>query len=91
MRAKRKEFPRAHLRVAAQLSAQNRSFAHLEAVVAIYHCSMKPIARAAGRSAVAAVAYRTASRLLNERDGLVHDFTGKRGVEHCEIVLPEGV
>ncbi|TNM66140.1 Ti-type conjugative transfer relaxase TraA [Aliirhizobium smilacinae] len=59
--------------------------------MAIYHCSMKPIARAAGRSAVAAVAYRTASRLLNERDGLVHDFTGKRGVEHCEIVLPEGV
>jgi Ti-type conjugative transfer relaxase TraA len=59
--------------------------------MAIYHCSMKPIARSAGRSAVAAVAYRTASRLLNERDGLVHDFTGKRGVEHCEIVLPEGM
>jgi Ti-type conjugative transfer relaxase TraA len=59
--------------------------------MAIYHCSMKPIARSAGRSAIAAVAYRTASRLLNERDGLVHDFTAKRGVEHCEIVLPEGV
>ncbi|AYC99603.1 Ti-type conjugative transfer relaxase TraA [Neorhizobium sp. NCHU2750] len=59
--------------------------------MAIYHCSMKPVARSGGRSAVAAVAYRTASRLLNERDGLVHDFTAKRGVEHCEIVLPEGV
>jgi Ti-type conjugative transfer relaxase TraA len=59
--------------------------------MAIYHCSMKPIARNGGRSAVAAAAYRTASRILNERDGLVHDFTSKRGVEHCEIVLPEGV
>lgn len=58
--------------------------------MAIYHCSMKPIARASGRSAVAAAAYRTASRILNERDGLVHDFTRKEGVEHSEIVLPTG-
>ncbi len=29
--------------------------------------------------------------MLNERDGLVHDFTRKKGVEHAEIVLPEGV
>lgn len=65
-------------------------FAHSEAAVAIYHCSMKPVARGGGRSAVAAVAYRTASRLLNEREGVVHDFTAKRGVEYCEIVLPEG-
>jgi Ti-type conjugative transfer relaxase TraA len=28
---------------------------------------------------------------LNERDGLVHDFTAKRGVEHTEIVIPDGV
>lgn len=40
---------------------------------------------------MAAVAYRTASRLLNERDAKVHDFTQKKGVEHCEIVLPEGM
>lgn len=59
--------------------------------MAIYHCSMKPVARSGGRSAVAAVAYRTASRLLNERDGLVHDFTRKSGVVHTEIVLPDGV
>ncbi|MDI7862378.1 Ti-type conjugative transfer relaxase TraA [Rhizobiaceae bacterium n13] len=59
--------------------------------MAIYHCSMKPVARSGGRSAVAAVAYRTASRLLNERDGMIHDFTAKRGVEHSEIVLPQGV
>lgn len=59
--------------------------------MAIYHCSMKPVARSGGRSAVAAVAYRTATRMLNERDGLVHDFTRKSGVVHTEIVLPDGV
>jgi Ti-type conjugative transfer relaxase TraA len=59
--------------------------------MAIYHLSMKPVARGSGRSAVAAAAYRAAEKLANERDGLVHDFTAKRGVEHCEIVLPGGV
>lgn len=59
--------------------------------MAIYHCSMKPIARSDGRSAVAAIAYRTATKMLNERDGIVHDFTRKQGVEHSEIVLPDGV
>jgi Ti-type conjugative transfer relaxase TraA len=56
--------------------------------MAIYHLSMKPIARSSGRSAVAAAAYRAADRLENARDGLVHDFTRKAGVEHSEIVLP---
>ncbi|MXN49408.1 Ti-type conjugative transfer relaxase TraA [Shinella kummerowiae] len=59
--------------------------------MAIYHLSAKPISRSSGRSAVASAAYRCAVRLTNERDGLVHDFTRKGGVEHTEIVLPEGV
>ena len=59
--------------------------------LAIYHCSMKPIARASGRSAVASAAYRAGQCLTNERDGLTHDFTRRDGVEHSEIVLPEGV
>ncbi|MET4692152.1 Ti-type conjugative transfer relaxase TraA [Sinorhizobium fredii] len=59
--------------------------------LAIYHLSAKPISRSSGRSAVASAAYRCAVRLTNERDGLVHDFTRKEGVEHTEIVLPEGV
>jgi len=37
------------------------------------------------------MAYRAGERLTNERDGLVHDYTAKRGVEHAEIILPEGV
>ncbi|MCR5879995.1 Ti-type conjugative transfer relaxase TraA [Phenylobacterium sp. J367] len=59
--------------------------------MAIYHLAMKPISRSSGRSAVAAAAYRASQRLTNERDGLTHDFTHRRGVEHTEIVLPEGV
>jgi len=60
-------------------------------VMAIYHLAMKPISRSGGRSAVAAAAYRSSERLINERDGQTHDFTARRGVEHTEIVLPEGV
>ena len=40
---------------------------------------------------MASIAYRTASLLVNQRDGLVHDFTAKQGVDYCEIVLPDGV
>ena len=59
--------------------------------MAIYHLATKPISRSGGRSAVAAAAYRASQKLTNERDGLTHDFTHRRGVEHTEIVLPEGV
>ncbi|WP_247998059.1 Ti-type conjugative transfer relaxase TraA [Brucella tritici] len=59
--------------------------------MAIYHLSMKPVSRASGRSAVASIAYRAGEKLTNERDGITHDYTAKQGVEHAEIVLPEGV
>ena len=52
---------------------------------------MKSISRASGRSAVAAAAYRAGECLLNQRDGLTHDYERKGGVAHAEIVLPEGV
>ena len=58
--------------------------------MAIYHLSMKPISRASGRSSVAAAAYRSAEKLENARDGMVHDFSRRSGVEHAEIVLPAG-
>ena len=51
---------------------------------------MKPISRASGRSSVAAAAYRAGESLTNERDGLTHDFTRRRGVEHAEIVIASG-
>ena len=59
--------------------------------MAIYHSSMKPVSRSSGRSAVASAAYRAGERLTNERDGITHDFSLKRGVDHAEIILPEGV
>ena len=51
---------------------------------------MKPISRASGRSAVASAAYRSGERLVNARDGLVHDYTGRIGIEHAEIVVAQG-
>jgi Ti-type conjugative transfer relaxase TraA len=58
--------------------------------MAIYHFSAKVIQRSAGRSAVAAAAYRSASELVDERVGRSHDYTAKEGVVHSEIMLPAG-
>ncbi len=58
--------------------------------MAIYHFSAKVISRAAGSSAVASAAYRSASRLADERLGRHHDFSNKPGVVHSEVLLPEG-
>ncbi len=58
--------------------------------MAIFHASTKSISRSAGRSAVAAIAYRTACRLVDERTGQVHDYTRKGGVTVTEIFLPDG-
>lgn len=57
--------------------------------MAIFHLSVKTISRSAGRSATAAIAYRSGEKVMDERTGLVHDYTRRRGVEHTEIFLPE--
>jgi hypothetical protein len=57
--------------------------------LAIYHCSIKIIARGEGKSAVAAAAYRSGETLINEYDGVTHDYTRKGGIVHTEILLPE--
>lgn len=57
--------------------------------MAIFHFSVKVISRSAGRSAVAAAAYRSADRLHDERLDRDHDFTNKSGVVHSEVLLPE--
>ena len=59
--------------------------------MASYHCSIKPVSRGNGRSSTAAAAYRAGVCLTDERTGEVHDYTRKQGVEHTELVLPEGV
>lgn len=55
----------------------------------LYSCSATVISRSGGRSAVASAAYRAGEKLADERQGLVWDFTQKRGVLHSEIVLPQ--
>jgi hypothetical protein len=60
------------------------------AVMAIYHFSAKMISRAAGSSALASAAYRSASRLHDERLDRHHDFSNKAGVVHSEVMLPDG-
>lgn len=57
--------------------------------MAIYHCSVKVIGRNSGRSSVAAAAYRSGEKLLNEYDGVEHDFTRKNWVEYTNIILPD--
>ncbi|TPI24581.1 Ti-type conjugative transfer relaxase TraA [Mesorhizobium sp. B3-1-6] len=57
--------------------------------MAIYHLHVKVIGRKAGSSAVASAAYRSASRLRDERIDRTHDFSAKRGVVHSEVLLPE--
>lgn len=58
--------------------------------MAIYHFSAKVISRAAGSSALAAAAYRSASRLHDQRLDRRHDFSNKAGVVHSEVMLPDG-
>ena len=52
------------------------------------HIPISIIKRSAGRSAVAAAAYRSGTKLTNEWDGMTHDYTRKGGIVHAEIMLP---
>ena len=57
--------------------------------MAIYHLHVKVIGRKSGSSAVASAAYRSGSRLRDERLDRSHDFSAKRRVVHSEVMLPE--
>lgn len=57
--------------------------------MAIYHLEAKIISRGAGRSAVAAAAYMSCSQILNDYDGVQHDYTRKQGLVWQQIFLPE--
>ena len=57
--------------------------------MAIYHLEAKVISRSSGRSAVAASAYMSCSKILNDYDGVLHDFTRKHGLVWEHIFLPE--
>ena len=57
--------------------------------MAIYHLEAKVVSRGKGRSAVAASAYLSCSKILNDYDGVQHDFTRKKGLVWQEVFLPE--
>lgn len=57
--------------------------------MASFLCQVQTVQRALGRSAIAAAAYRSASRLIDERLAMEFDFSNKDGVEHTEIMAPE--
>ena len=57
--------------------------------MAIYHLEAKVISRGTGRSAVAASAYLSCSKILNDYDGVQHDYTRKKGLVWQEVFLPE--
>jgi hypothetical protein len=57
--------------------------------MAIYHLEAKVISRGTGRSAVAAAAYMSCSAMLNDYDGIQHDYTRKQGLVWEQVFLPE--
>ena len=56
--------------------------------MAIYHMQAKVVSRGSGRSAVAASAYMSCSRIYNDYDGIQHDYTRKHGLIYQEVMLP---
>lgn len=57
--------------------------------MAIYHLSVKAISRSSGRSSTASAAYRSASYIVDQRTGEIHDYSRKKGVLSAEVVLPD--
>ena len=55
----------------------------------IYHLEAKVISRGTGRSAVAASAYMSCSKILNDYDGVQHDYSRKQGLVWEQVFLPE--
>lgn len=59
--------------------------------MAIYHFTVSIISRGKGKSAVASAAYCAAEKIVNDYDGITHDYTKKQGVIYSEIMLPDNV
>lgn len=59
--------------------------------MAIYSTSLKTISRSAGRSATAAAAYRLGCVVIDERQGLIHDYSRRSGVAKAFGFAPAGL
>jgi hypothetical protein len=55
-----------------------------------YHVHAKVFSRSAGERMVAKAAYRSATKLADERYGDIADYSRRTGVEHTGIILPTG-
>jgi len=58
--------------------------------MAIYHLSVKTVARSKGQSVTSAAAYRACCKLRDQRTGEQHDCSRLTGLVSADIVLPEG-
>lgn len=56
--------------------------------MSIYHFHAQVISRKAGRSSVAAAAYRSGEKMVDKHTGIIHDYRKRKGVFHSEIMLP---
>lgn len=56
----------------------------------LFHLSMSPLQRGKGRSSVMASAYRSASRMTDQRIGVTADYTRKQDVAALPLILPGG-
>ncbi len=58
--------------------------------MSLYHLAAQVISRSTGRSATGAAAYRAGERIVDDRTGLVFDFSRRKAVDHsfCRIMAP---
>lgn len=57
--------------------------------MALFSMRVQAIQRSAGKSVVAAAAYRAGERLHDARQGMDHDYSRKSGVVHKELLVPD--
>lgn len=57
----------------------------------MYHATTSAVSRGTGGSTCAKCAYICGEEITNEITGEKHNYTKKQGVEHTEIILPNGI
>ena len=57
----------------------------------MYHAKTSAVSRGTGGSVCAKGAYICGQEITNEITGETHSYTKKQGVEHTEIILPNGI
>ena len=58
--------------------------------MAIYHCHVKTVSRSSGGSAVAGAAYRSGTKIRDERTDTIHDYGRKSDVGHSMLIGWDG-